>query len=88
MEDKLYNLFKCEKIVNEEFIAREDTYNIALGGGMPPLLNKVIYEYSLDGNFVKEWHSITEASNFYNCSGSSIGNAITFKRMVNIMQNT
>ena len=31
------------EIVDEEFIKRQDTYNITLGGGMPPLLNKVIF---------------------------------------------
>lgn len=69
------------EIVNEEFIKRSDTYNITLGGGMPPILNKVIYQYDLKGNFIKEWNSITEASNYYKCSGSSIGYGISLKRM-------
>jgi len=69
------------EIVDEEFIKRRDTYNITLGGGMPPLLNKVIFEYDLNGKFLKEWKSITEASKFYNCSGSCIGLAISLKRM-------
>lgn len=65
-------LFRCntkqealdiEKIiVNEEFLKRKDVYNIALGGGMPPLLNKEIYQYSLDGKFIAEYKSIEEAS--------------------------
>ena len=34
--------------------------------------NKEILQYDLDGNFIKEWRSITEASNFYKISISSI----------------
>lgn len=34
-------------IVTRDFIARTDVYNIALGGGIPPRLNKHIYQYNL-----------------------------------------
>ena len=33
-------------IVTRDFIARTDVYNIALGGGIPPRLNKHIYQYN------------------------------------------
>ena len=67
-------------IVDENFIAREDTYNIALGGGLPPLPNKVIYQYSLNGDFIKEWESLVVASKEYNISSNNIGIAATYKR--------
>lgn len=69
-----------EYIVDEEFIKRQDTYNITIGGGLPPLLNKIIYQYSLDGNFIKEWDSIVKAANYYNISQTSIGKAVLYKR--------
>lgn len=65
-----------ESIVNEEFIKRKDTYNITIGGGYPPISNKVIYQYSLEGKFIKEWNSITEAAKYFNCRSSSIGQAV------------
>lgn len=68
------------EIVNEEFIKRTDTYNVTLGGGMPPLLNKIVYQYDFEGNFVKEWNSLTSAGKYYNSSPCSIGKAALFKR--------
>lgn len=51
------------EIVNLEFIKREDTYNIALGGGLPPAEAKVpVYRYNLDGTFDKAFLSIKEAA--------------------------
>lgn len=35
-------------------------------------INKKVFQYSLEGKFIKEWESITEASIFINCSLSTI----------------
>lgn len=75
--DNLEDALELEKLlVDSEFIKRKDTYNIALGGNVPPVISKITYQYSLDGEFIKEWESITEASIQFKCSQSSIGRAI------------
>lgn len=70
-------------LVTKEFINRNDTYNITLGGGDPPTGSKLIYQYNLDGSFVKEWQSIREASKYFKCSDSSIGRAVLDKTQSN-----
>lgn len=68
------------QIVTQEFIERQDTYNIALGGGMPPRHNKAIYQYDLTGKFINEYSSLVEAAIQFNGNGNLIGIAANFKR--------
>ena len=53
-------------IVDEEFVKRNDTYNMTVGGSNPPLAIKKVYQFNLQGEFIKSWDSIKSITNYYN----------------------
>ena len=69
--DKLEDALDLERwIVTEEFIKRTDTYNATIGGGLPPLLVRKIYEFDIKGTFIKEWKSESDIKRYYDCSNN------------------
>lgn len=79
--DNLQDALDLERwLVCPSFIERTDTYNITLGGGIPPTLEKRIYQYDLDGNFIKEWESIISITKNFNCNKDRIRMVIDDKR--------
>lgn len=49
-------------LVDEAFVRRRDTYNVALGGGNPLMPTRHVYQYDLKGKFLLEFTSVTAAS--------------------------
>lgn len=66
-------------LVNEEFIKRKDTYNITLGGGKPPVNRSEIFQYDLQGNFIKKWPSIKSITDNYSINKDRIRMVIDTK---------
>lgn len=68
------------KIVTLSFIERTDVYNQTVGGGYPPSAEKQIYQYDLEGNFIKEWESIKTITNYFKVNKDRIRMVIDDKR--------
>lgn len=62
-------------LVNEDFLTRDDVYNMKLGGIVAPDCSIEIHQYDLNGNYLKSWKSIDTASKELGCSGMSISYA-------------
>ena len=70
---------KEHELVNIEWISRDDTYNVAIGGAcsLTPLVP--IYQYAVTGEYITTWESLTEAGNSFGVSGQNISRAATNK---------
>lgn len=49
-------------------------YNISDGGNTNSVLRKKVYQYTLNGKFVKEWESLSEANRYYNTNSIEVIN--------------
>lgn len=68
------------QLVTKDFIKRTDVYNTTVGGGIPPYLSKQIYQYDLNGNFIKEWDSIKSITTYFGVNKDRIRMVIDGKR--------
>lgn len=77
-EEEAYNK-ECE-IVTEDFVKREDNYNTSVGGIHPGTFFEPLFQYDLQGNFIKKWDSVRETVQYYGCNSNRFNMAITDKR--------
>lgn len=79
--DSREEALKLEKfLVDESFIIREDTYNVVIGGGDPPKFDKIVYQYDIHGNYIKEHLNILSAQKEIGLK-EGISIAITYKTL-------
>lgn len=71
---------KEAEIVTLPFVKRDDNYNTSIGGIISGIVYKSIYQYDLEGHFVKEWNSVNEAIEYYRCNRNRFNMVINDKR--------
>lgn len=67
------------KIVTLDFIKRNDTYNISLGGNQGIEYLNYVYQFKLDGTLVTRWNNILSAARALGVKAPSIHRAIITK---------
>lgn len=61
-----------EQLVTEEFVKRENTYNMMIGGKVWSNNQKrKVYMYNLDGDYIQEFESVNDAGRFLNHKNGS-----------------
>lgn len=75
-------LKKEAEIVNEEFVKRSDTYNVALGGKKRPYspVYTKIYQFDISGKQIKCWNDVYEIIDVYQTWKQSFYSAINNKQ--------
>ena len=70
-----------EQLVDEKFLAREDVYNMVLGGiGGYFVSNRIkVYQYDNNGNYINEYESFADAALQLNCDYTLISYAVRKK---------
>ena len=77
------------QLVNENFLMRNDVYNMILGGVINCSEGITVYQYDINGNFIKEYDSYESAAHNLNVQASSIRRAVLYKyRIKNTYFNT
>lgn len=80
-----------EQLVNEEFLARDDVYNMILGGKGGVLISQrlKVYQYDLEGNYLNEYLSFADAGLSVNRDYTLISYAVRKKcKAANYYWNT
>lgn len=77
-EDKAYA--KEAEIVDESFVARDGTYNAALGGKGRPRPARKVYQFDFKGNLIAEYTNALYAAKSVEVNVSNINGAIIYKR--------
>ena len=70
---------KEHELVNIEWISRDDTYNVAIGGACSLAPPVPIYQYAATGEYITTWESLAEAGNSFGVSGQNISKAAANK---------
>lgn len=69
--EEAYSLEK--ELVTEEFVKRDDTYNVILGGRDTSQFMVKVYMYDLSGNFEREFESLIAAAKYLNPNSTGGG---------------
>ena len=67
---------KESEIVTEEFLKRKDIYNACIGGCKPPEWSShPVYQYDLNGNYIKSFNRVIDAAQEIGVKACSIADA-------------
>ena len=71
-----------EQLVNENFLARSDVYNMVLGGKINNIEGIPVYMYDESGLYIKSFSSYEDAGKYLSVQPSSIRRAVVYKYRV------
>lgn len=79
--DNIQDALDLERwLVYPEFIERNDTYNITIGGGKPPINRVEVHQYTMEGRFIKTWPSVKSVVEHFQINKDRLRMVIDEKR--------